>query len=455
MAQLGIESVLVAGRGPAACAVVIGLRPAGREVRGGALRGRALGPARAPGRRRGAARAGAGQRVLPGRRPHRRGRPPQRGQRRPPGAARPRGQRAAGRRRGRRRPDLGRAPTPTCWSGSVATASSRPASAGLLAWVTADGLRFPTPVSRDRAAGIARVSWTPDDGVRPPSCRGARGGWPTSAGAGWSPSASPRTASSPRWPPGSPSTWPSWSGRTGWTPSSWRCAARPDRRGRRGAGRRARARRGRRPAAVDAAAGNGRAGHRPAARDRSAPADGRADGVEVVAVSGYEPGDRLDGWYDALLATVSAGGAGHRRGGARGVRRPRRAAGRRACRTTAPTSAPSSGDWPPGAPSPAPDRRAWMTSPGTVQVSRPERSRRRGGHGGGRGDPRGDGRPACGRSSSSPEPQVAAGDTLVILESMKMEIPVLTEQAGTVQEMHVVEGEVLQEGDLIATVTRT
>ena len=30
---------------------------------------------------------------------------------------------------------------------------------------------------------------------------------------------------------------------------------------------------------------------------------------DVVAVSGYEPGDRLDGWYDALLATVSAAGA--------------------------------------------------------------------------------------------------------------------------------------------------
>ena len=29
-------------------------------------------------------------------------------------------------------------------------------------------------------------------------------------------------------------------------------------------------------------------------------------GVGVVAVSGYGPGDRLDGWYDALLATVSA-----------------------------------------------------------------------------------------------------------------------------------------------------
>ena len=48
---------------------------------------------------------------------------------------------------------------------------------------------------------------------------------------------------------------------------------------------------------------------------------------------------------------------------------------------------------------------------------------------------------------------VDAGDTLVILESMKMEIPVLPERAGVVQELHVVEGEVLQEGDLIATVS--
>jgi acetyl/propionyl-CoA carboxylase alpha subunit len=31
-------------------------------------------------------------------------------------------------------------------------------------------------------------------------------------------------------------------------------------------------------------------------------------GAEVVAVSGYDRGDRLDGWYDALLATVSAAG---------------------------------------------------------------------------------------------------------------------------------------------------
>jgi acetyl-CoA carboxylase biotin carboxyl carrier protein len=51
-----------------------------------------------------------------------------------------------------------------------------------------------------------------------------------------------------------------------------------------------------------------------------------------------------------------------------------------------------------------------------------------------------------------PGSAVAAGDALVILESMKMEIPVLTEHAGVVRELHVVEGEVLQEGDLIATV---
>jgi acetyl-CoA carboxylase biotin carboxyl carrier protein len=48
--------------------------------------------------------------------------------------------------------------------------------------------------------------------------------------------------------------------------------------------------------------------------------------------------------------------------------------------------------------------------------------------------------------------QVADGDTLVILESMKMEIPVLAEDAGTITTMHVAEGDVVQEGDLIATI---
>ena len=44
------------------------------------------------------------------------------------------------------------------------------------------------------------------------------------------------------------------------------------------------------------------------------------------------------------------------------------------------------------------------------------------------------------------------GDTLVILESMKMEIPVLVESAGVVAEIAVNEGDVVQEGDLIARV---
>jgi acetyl-CoA carboxylase biotin carboxyl carrier protein len=47
---------------------------------------------------------------------------------------------------------------------------------------------------------------------------------------------------------------------------------------------------------------------------------------------------------------------------------------------------------------------------------------------------------------------VADGDTLVILESMKMEIPVLAEAAGTLTKMAVAEGDVVQEGDLIAII---
>lgn len=48
--------------------------------------------------------------------------------------------------------------------------------------------------------------------------------------------------------------------------------------------------------------------------------------------------------------------------------------------------------------------------------------------------------------------QVADGDTLVILESMKMEIPVVAESAGTVGQLAVNEGDVVQEGDLIAVI---
>ena len=47
---------------------------------------------------------------------------------------------------------------------------------------------------------------------------------------------------------------------------------------------------------------------------------------------------------------------------------------------------------------------------------------------------------------------VADGDTLVILESMKMEIPVLAEGDGTVSGQLVSEGDVVQEGDVIAVI---
>jgi len=47
---------------------------------------------------------------------------------------------------------------------------------------------------------------------------------------------------------------------------------------------------------------------------------------------------------------------------------------------------------------------------------------------------------------------VGDGDTLVILESMKMEIPVIAESSGTVLRLAVQEGQLVQEGDLIAEI---
>ena len=47
---------------------------------------------------------------------------------------------------------------------------------------------------------------------------------------------------------------------------------------------------------------------------------------------------------------------------------------------------------------------------------------------------------------------VEEGDTLVILESMKMEIPVLAEDSGVLVQLKVAEGDVIQEGDLIAVI---
>ena len=45
--------------------------------------------------------------------------------------------------------------------------------------------------------------------------------------------------------------------------------------------------------------------------------------------------------------------------------------------------------------------------------------------------------------------QIAVGDTVVLLESMKMEIPVISEVAGKILRLAVTQGDVVQEGDLI------
>jgi acetyl-CoA carboxylase biotin carboxyl carrier protein len=50
-----------------------------------------------------------------------------------------------------------------------------------------------------------------------------------------------------------------------------------------------------------------------------------------------------------------------------------------------------------------------------------------------------------------PGDAVSAGDTVVLLESMKMEIPVLSEHAGTVTAVNVAPGDVVQEGDALVT----
>ena len=49
--------------------------------------------------------------------------------------------------------------------------------------------------------------------------------------------------------------------------------------------------------------------------------------------------------------------------------------------------------------------------------------------------------------------RVEAGATLLVLESMKMEIPVLCETGGMVTEVKVQPGDVVQEGDVLVVVT--
>ncbi len=50
---------------------------------------------------------------------------------------------------------------------------------------------------------------------------------------------------------------------------------------------------------------------------------------------------------------------------------------------------------------------------------------------------------------------VEVGDTVVVLESMKMEIPVIAEAAGTVRAIKVAAADVVQEGDILVELLLT
>ena len=52
--------------------------------------------------------------------------------------------------------------------------------------------------------------------------------------------------------------------------------------------------------------------------------------------------------------------------------------------------------------------------------------------------------------TAKPGDAVAAGDAVIVLESMKMEIPVEAPRAGTVKEIRAQEGQTVQEGDVVA-----
>lgn len=51
---------------------------------------------------------------------------------------------------------------------------------------------------------------------------------------------------------------------------------------------------------------------------------------------------------------------------------------------------------------------------------------------------------------TKPGDRVGSGDTLVVIESMKMEIPVITEDPGTVREILVKEKDPVAEGQVVA-----
>lgn len=56
------------------------------------------------------------------------------------------------------------------------------------------------------------------------------------------------------------------------------------------------------------------------------------------------------------------------------------------------------------------------------------------------------------RVPTTPGQHVVAGETLVVVESMKMEIPVAAPTTGTLRSVLVAPGDVVEEGDAIALI---
>lgn len=56
------------------------------------------------------------------------------------------------------------------------------------------------------------------------------------------------------------------------------------------------------------------------------------------------------------------------------------------------------------------------------------------------------------RVGVTPGERVAAGDTLLVVESMKMEIPVTAPTAGTVRTVDVAPADIVEEGDVLAVI---
>lgn len=171
---------------------------------------------------------------------------------------------------------------------------------GFLAWVTDDGLHYLTPVLRDRAGGTPRVSWTPPAGLGPVPAAARRLpelGWRGLVTVGINPDGELAEVAAGfsldiavlERSHGVDAVELALASATGNQVPSTAPAADPW---------------GAVAVQLRSTLPAGTAG-RVTGRLPDLPAHGTAP---VVAVSGYDPEDRLDGWYDALLTTISAAG---------------------------------------------------------------------------------------------------------------------------------------------------